>query len=445
MMTQQPSSNSHRKILWAIAGGAFLLRLIVLIVGKTYWYKEIDPAWGWEVGWISRSLAEGRGFGSPFGGETGPTAWIAPLYPSLQALVFKVFGIQSLSSAFVMRFLNCLTAPAMCILLYRIASRMWSERIGMVAALVWAFFPNSVWYDTCILWDTILTTCVFFTLVDLATAEPQGRSVDLRLGLLAGVLALLNPAMLTGVAACLLWRWSRTNDRRLRSMAWTGVLALAIVTPWTVRNYLVFGKPVFIRSNFGHELYKGSNLGATGQNNTGLNPAANLSEFNRYVALGEVGYVTSNGNEAKRLIRKYPAWFFKLTRRRVDAFWNGPTDVTSMFEFNDAHLAFKKFFYAFVSFAGLGGILVALLRRERFAALFAGIILLYPMIYYITFPNVRYRLPLEPILLMYGLYLGATTFGYVRGRLSSRQRRRGYGSSIPSADAARATASLDGR
>ena len=83
---------------------------------------------------------------------------------------------------------------------------------------------------------------------------------------------------------------------------------------------------------------------------------------------------------------------------------------------NDAHLAFKKFLYAFVSFAGLGGILVALLRRERFAALFAGIVLLYPVIYYLTFPNVRYRLPLEPILLLYGLHLGTIAFAYVARR-----------------------------
>src|ERR1041385_3648815 len=120
-MIQQPSSSSHKKILYGIAAGAFLLRLTVLIIGRTYWYKEIGPAWGWEIGWISRSLAEGRGFGSPFGSDTGPTAWIAPLYPSLQAVVFKLFGIQSLASAFVIRLIHCATAPVMCILLYRVA------------------------------------------------------------------------------------------------------------------------------------------------------------------------------------------------------------------------------------------------------------------------------------------------------------------------------------
>src|SRR5258706_10811568 len=107
-MMEKSFPNSHKKILYAIAGGAFLLRLGVLVVGRTYWYKEFGPAWGWEVGWISRSLAQNFGFASPFrgpspwgGSEPGPTAWIPPLYPSLQPLVFKVFGIHSPASSFV--------------------------------------------------------------------------------------------------------------------------------------------------------------------------------------------------------------------------------------------------------------------------------------------------------------------------------------------------------
>jgi hypothetical protein len=225
-------------------------------------------------------------------------------------------------------------------------------------------------------------------------------------------------------------------------MALTGLVAFALVSPWMIRNYLTFGKPVFIRSNFGHELYKGNNLAATGMNNYGMNPSYdNPEELNRYIALGEQGYVAADAREAKRLIKKYPFWFFKLTRRRVDAFWNGPPDITGMFAFNDAHTLAKKIWYAFVSFAGLGGLLLALLRRQPYATLFAGIVLLYPVIYYITFPNVRYRLPLEPILLMFGLHLGVVVFGYFRRRLSSR-KRRGYGSKIPSGDAAAASASV---
>src|SRR5580693_2895995 len=38
---------------------------------------------GWEMGRIGRSLAQGHGFSSPYEGNTGPTAWEPPLYPFL--------------------------------------------------------------------------------------------------------------------------------------------------------------------------------------------------------------------------------------------------------------------------------------------------------------------------------------------------------------------------
>ncbi|HEY6943856.1 MAG TPA: hypothetical protein VI431_01860, partial [Candidatus Acidoferrum sp.] len=53
-----------------------------------------------ETGSIAASLATGKGFSSPFGKETGPTAWLTPVYPLLVAGVFRVFGIFTRASFF---------------------------------------------------------------------------------------------------------------------------------------------------------------------------------------------------------------------------------------------------------------------------------------------------------------------------------------------------------
>ena len=45
-------------------------------------------AFGWEIGRIAYSLANGMGFSSPFGGNTGPSAWTAPVYPWIVSLAF---------------------------------------------------------------------------------------------------------------------------------------------------------------------------------------------------------------------------------------------------------------------------------------------------------------------------------------------------------------------
>src|SRR5713226_924382 len=44
---------------------------------------------------IAEHIVLGQGFSSPFYQDTGPTAWVAPVYPYLAALVFRLFGLFS--------------------------------------------------------------------------------------------------------------------------------------------------------------------------------------------------------------------------------------------------------------------------------------------------------------------------------------------------------------
>jgi hypothetical protein len=56
-----------------------------------------------EAGSIAFSLSSGHGFSSPFRKDTGPTAWLAPVYPALLALVFRIFGPFTLRSFYSAR------------------------------------------------------------------------------------------------------------------------------------------------------------------------------------------------------------------------------------------------------------------------------------------------------------------------------------------------------
>src|SRR5438067_6248927 len=89
---------------------ALLLRLAVITIGQTY---RVNPrqdhfGFGWETGRIARSIAEGQGFSSPFHGTTGPTAWVAPLYPYFVAGVFLIFGVYTATSAWILLAVNSL-------------------------------------------------------------------------------------------------------------------------------------------------------------------------------------------------------------------------------------------------------------------------------------------------------------------------------------------------
>src|SRR6202140_1433584 len=82
---------------------ALLLRLAVITIGHTY---RITPRrdhfqFGWEMGRLARSTPTGHGFGSPTDLDTGPSAWAPPVYPYILAGVFKLLGVYSAASAFV--------------------------------------------------------------------------------------------------------------------------------------------------------------------------------------------------------------------------------------------------------------------------------------------------------------------------------------------------------
>src|ERR1700693_4186771 len=99
---------SWRHSLLFIVMVALLLRLAVITVGHTY---RITPRrdhfqFGWEMGRIARSLATGQGFSSPTDLPTGPSAWAPPVYPYILAGVFKLFGIYSDLSAWVVLTFN---------------------------------------------------------------------------------------------------------------------------------------------------------------------------------------------------------------------------------------------------------------------------------------------------------------------------------------------------
>src|ERR1700690_4381311 len=68
-----------------------------------------------ETGNIARSLALGKGFGSPFNQGTGATAWLTPVYPLLLAGIFRIFGIFTPASFIVAVALNIAFSAAACV------------------------------------------------------------------------------------------------------------------------------------------------------------------------------------------------------------------------------------------------------------------------------------------------------------------------------------------
>ncbi len=396
-----------RFFLWLLPL-SFALQLATIGVGHQYrWRPGKDNfEFGWEMGRIGRSIAQGHGFASPYEGSTGPSAWEPPLYPYLMGGVFKVFGVYTVASAWVLLSINSLFATLTTIPVFWIAHRTFGERVAIWSAYSWALCPYVWYWSVHWIWDTTFTPLVltWLFLLALELAEWPGWQGWTLFGAMYGVGALANPTMLAFLPFCGLWVWRQRYRRGLASL---GGIVLASVTffmvlsPWLIRNYEVFGRFVFIRDDFGLQFRLGNGPYADGMLMPYLQPNLDPLQLEKFQRLGELAY----GAECKRIafdwIQANPSRFAVISLKRFFYYWNGvprPTGGLSVVDFRSS-------LFLATSVLALWGLGRAVRQKRPGAWLFAGLVLTYPTVYYFVFPHARYRHPIEPELLILIVFL----------------------------------------
>jgi len=399
----------HHSILFIVLI-ALLLRLAVITVGHTY---RITPRrdhfqYGWEMGRLARSIAEGQGFSSPTDLPTGPSAWAPPLYPYILASVFKLFGVYSALSAWVILAFNSVFAALTCLTLYRIAERIYGISVARAAAWTWAVFPYAIYWPVRVVWETSLTTFLL-SLALLRTLrmadEPPHPRTWILFGLLWGIIALTNTAVISMLPFCLLWLLYRLPRKRQQFVgAALCMLTLVLVmSPWLVRNYLVFDKFILVRDNLPLEMYEANNDQSEGLWTRNEHPGNNPEAMRKFQELGELGFMAEKGQQVRQFVRENPGRFLRYTVERAVYFWIAPPQATIVAGYDLMISRHTNFLLAAVlAFAGLW---LTIRNRKHGTFLLACFLLIYPLPYYLVMPFVRYKHPIEPEMIMLIVYL----------------------------------------
>jgi 4-amino-4-deoxy-L-arabinose transferase-like glycosyltransferase len=405
---------------------ALILRVGWIIVGHTYRFKTADDnfGFGWEMGRIGAAIASGHGFSDAFGGSTGPTAWEPPLYPYLVASVFRVLGIYSAASAFVLLSLNSIFSALTCVPIFLIARRIFSEKVAVGSAWTWALLPYVMYWSTRLVWETSLSALLLAVIVwlTLTMEDRDGVKPWLWFGLLWGITALNSTVLLAFLPASGLWAWYHRAKRHKPSLAGVvlaSIVFLACIAPWTMRNYRTFGKFIFIRDNLGAELRLGNGNGADGTWLQYLHPTQDLYAMRQYTAMGELAYIEMRKRQAVDYIKADYGRFAVLCVKRFIYYWAGPPRLAQIWWLAEAK---NSLFLAssVLMFWGLGR---ALRRRKPGAWLLFWLILLYPAIYYVVFPGQRYRHPIEPEMTILGIYVLTEAGRNAHGADAAEQRQ----------------------
>ncbi len=247
----------ERNILLAIAFVAFIAQLIELhapsIFGEPYL--------------VAKNIVASKGFvfEYPLTGKVLPSCYVTPLYVYLQ-VPFLYFGIGERG----IQIMNLLFLQAACFVLYHFFRRFTTKGVALLIFVALSFYIP-FWVLSYVLEPNSLNILLLALTVDLlyVLSTTPSRNSWIQLGLLVGLQMLLRPDILLGGILFGVWLlfWNRSKQ------TWQGIaivllISLAIVAPWTFRNYITFHRFVLVSANSGMNLFEGNNPVATGEFST---------------------------------------------------------------------------------------------------------------------------------------------------------------------------------
>ena len=389
---------------------AFAVRLVVVFLT----YRSLPDAdqsyeaFGWEMGWIARAIASSHGFTSAFFQSSGPTAMVSPLYTYLLAGVFRLFGIYSLTSAFVILSINSLFSSLTSIPVYFSAKYSLGPRRAWLACWVWAFYPFAIYFSASRVWEYSLTSLLFticFCIVQRIHTSSNWIAW-LGFGLLYGITANSNPAVLSTLPFLLilvLWRVNESGGRWLLYGFVTAVGVLAAITPWTVRTYRALHVLCPIRDNYWSNVYVGNiedNIPDRYPFDRTHEPSSNPVELKNYLAKGEIAFFAERHDKAIDFIRHNPRSFAIASLRRFVMYWTGYWSFSRDYLESEPTELPLMFMLICVTGFMLRGVR-RFWRENRSQGLpYFILIAVFPLTYYLTLALMDYRQPIEPAIVV---------------------------------------------
>jgi hypothetical protein len=357
-----------------------------------------------ESGNVAYSLANGKGFASPFRVDTGPTAWLTPVYPLLLAGIFRLFGIYSFHAFLAAVALNILFSACTCVPIFFAGERISGRGVGACGAWLWAVFPNAILLSVESMWDQSLGALLAAVVFWATLALPGSRRWRdwCGYGVLWGLTLMTNPALFSLLPFFLGWLAYRVGRLNFARPCAALCVTILCCVPWTVRNYIVFHTFVPFRSTLGLSLWLGNNEHAEGRSVGSMHPISSSVERNRYIELGEVAYMREKERQAARFMLTNTRVEIHLIRDRFLQFWSGgtPHPVADFFRFRSAWFRFVLLFNLAAAVGAFAGIAALYRRRDSAAFPAAAYAVVFPCVYYLTLAIPRYRHPIDPVLLL---------------------------------------------
>lgn len=371
------------------------------------------------------SINDGDGFRPLYGGVSAQ--W-PPGYGVVVAGVYFVFGVHPVAAELANAVFGAITV----VLLMLLVERLLDRRTAIVAGLLLAVMPGPILWTDLILTETLYTMLLVGLFVVLAhgpLSRRRGASVQaaddgrvqgswwwcIGVGVLIGCGASVRGEGLLWGLLPIVYFWRAVPWRTLVTrVAVIGVVACAVLVPWTVRNLIRMDAFIPVGTNAGHTLWSGHNPSATGGQT--YPPPEFFDQFTQTAPERELEAAAALRREAIDFMFSHPWRELELIPLKlihlnrgdsyaldwVNAVPGDSVPPISAINVERIGVIADAGYFGLLTLTLVGvGVLGRRFWRERtmrcIAATFLTALFLYGFMYY---GNYRYRLPLEPLMIV---------------------------------------------
>jgi hypothetical protein len=412
------------KLLWVIFAVSVVARLMAaLVMGNSV---SILPGTYDQVSYHNLALRLLGGYGFTFDRFWWPataageqTAHWSYLYTFYLALVYAIFGPQPILARLIQAVLVGILHP---FLVYLIGERLFSKTVGLVSAGIAAVYAYFIYYHATLMTEPFYITAILGSLyfaIRLAKPDPDEPRRFFRepwlwvyLSLCLGAAILLRQLFMLVLPFLLLWIvYARRRNQHpfpWRGLAMVLAIQAAMILPFTFFNLARFDRFVLLNTNAGFAFFWG-NHPIHGTNFYAILPPDKPSYQEliprEYRRLDEAALDQQLLAEGLGFVRQDPGRYLLLSLSRVkDYFVFWPTPDSHILS-NLSRLGSFTLFLPFM----LYGIWLAWAKRPRPLAdflaspqaLLLAFVLVYTVIHLLTWTLIRYRLPVDAVLLIF--------------------------------------------
>jgi 4-amino-4-deoxy-L-arabinose transferase-like glycosyltransferase len=378
---------------------AFCLRLI--------WIFQTDNSidvWGdwWDE--IASNLITGKGYliENPFNsGDVPYYSWRPPAFPLFLAGIYAVFG-----HIFLYAKIGIAVTGTLSVLLgYLIGTRLFNVQTGRLTATAMAVYPTFIFFTGYLAPETLtlflILLAIFFLVMN---ADRMSIGYSLLAGLSLGCAVMCRTIMAVFFVFIPVWLFLIDNHRKGIWKNFAIMLAgmCIIILPWVVRNYIIHGNLVFHSTDAGQALFINNNPESFTLEPSGT---AFVYDSKEFLSMSEVETTKIFKKKAGRFIRHNPLRYLLYMSRRFINFWrpvpytvSGPGQAYSkMHQIVSGIYTIPVFIFALIGF------IYSIKNWRRLFILYA-LILYYSGTYILVRATIRYRMPIEPYLIIFASY-----------------------------------------